>query len=228
MITVLHGDNIVASRKALSALKEKYAHKEIRDIDGSSLDESMLVQALSSSSLFGSEHVVIIERLLATLGRKSKKSEALLIHLVQEKDTPILLWEGKEVTKTVLSQLGKHVEVQLFKLPSNLFQFIDGIRPRATKQLLSQYQQLIDHEAPELVHALLCRRLKQLLSMKSGTVPDGVSPWQLSRLTNQARFFTMDELTQAYELLRMSELARNTGTAVLSLEETTMRWLRMM
>jgi len=107
MITLLHGENTEASRAELLRLKSTYTDAEIREIDGRGLDEAMLIQALESKSLFSQSTVVIIENLFGKLGRKIKLIEALASILKKSgNSTTIILWENKEVGKTVGSGLG--------------------------------------------------------------------------------------------------------------------------
>src|SRR3989338_7216865 len=127
MITLLHGDNIQASRNALIELKEKYKGKEIRQLNGRDVDETKLIQALQSSSLFGGDTLVIIENLFTALGgRKSKRLDGVLVMLKESSQTiDVIVWEGKEVGKTVITGLGPTVKPQLFAIPTIIFKFLD-------------------------------------------------------------------------------------------------------
>ena len=73
MITLLHGDNIEASRLELTSIITKGKDKEIRTLDGKHLDENALIQAMESNSLFGINILVVIENLFTPLGRKIKR-----------------------------------------------------------------------------------------------------------------------------------------------------------
>ena len=48
MITLLHGDQIETSRSEFNRLKEAATGKEIRNLDGKTIDAALLTQALES------------------------------------------------------------------------------------------------------------------------------------------------------------------------------------
>lgn len=217
MITLLHGDDTNASRTELQRLVTSAKGKEIRELNGRSVDMTLLTQALESTSLFGDERVVVIENLFAKLGRKTKLIEDLARIIERSaKSTDIILWEDGIVGTTVLKAL-PNAQVKLFKLPVLLFQFLDGLRPRAAGILLPQLKLLTAHEPAEIVYTLLVRRVRQLIQLTDHVTPAGVSPWQLSRLTAQARLFTMDELVQMHTSLTDMDIAIKTGTTPFTL-----------
>lgn len=222
MITLIHGEDIRRSREALLELKQQLQGKELREINGKTVQDADLVQALSSSSLFGGETVVIIERIFSGLGKKIKRIDELTTLITtQGKDVDIIFWEDKEVGKTVLAGLGNKTAVRVFKLPSIIFQFLDSIAPGNSKTLLTYYDNLIQQEPPDLIHAMLLKRIKQLLILKSGNVLEGQQAWQLTRLTNQSRPFTLERLLSLYHKFRKIEYNRNSGTGIFDITEAT-------
>ncbi len=221
MITIIHGEDIAKSRNELIRLRESYKDKEIRVVEGKALQEGDLVQALSSSSLFDNEVVVIIEQLFSSLGKKTKQAESFIRILLDHNEYQIVIWEEKEIGKSILKLLGNSITIKYYPIPTLVFQFLDSIKPHAQSSLIKQYTSMITSEAPELIHFLLIRRIKQLLFLKERGNLEGIAPWQLNRLTNQTRFFTMDQLLAIYLQLLTIELANKTGTSYLSLVEAT-------
>lgn len=221
MIYLFHGEHTARSRQALLDLKHTLKEKELRELDGKQLDENSLTQALSSNSLFEEEKIVIIERLFGGLGKKVKQAETFLSILLGHENTTIILWEEKEVAKTIVTKLGSKAKVQLFSYPVLIFQLIDTFSPAAASLWIKKYAEVIQQEPPEVVHVLLVRRIRQLLLLKARASLVGVPPWQISRLTNQARLFTMEQLLESYQSFLKLELANKTGTGILSLPEAT-------
>ena len=215
MITLLHGDHFEASRNELNRIKNEAREKDIRQLDGQSIDEVTLLQSLESGSLFGTETFVIVERLFSKLGRQQKKIEELCKILITASGD-IVLWEDKELGPLVVKNLGTNVSVRLFKLPVLIFRFLDGMKPHNTKQLLSIFSQL---ESPELVFAMLVKRMRLLLQIRDNTTPQGLSGWQLTRLTTQAKSFTMSELVSLYGRLGDAEYALKSGSSPFGLRE---------
>jgi DNA polymerase III delta subunit len=220
MITLIHGDDRAKSRDELQKIKRQHAGKEIRVLQGKGIEDHELLQALSSHSLFGGDVVVIIEHLLATPGKKVKRAQELC-SIIKTANADVVLWEEKEIGKSILTGLGSNVDIRLFKLPTVLFAFLDAIRPGHAKQLLSLYQSLIKKEAPDVIHAMLQKRLRQLLLLKAGHKEENLSSWQLARLTNQAKPFTLERLISVYKQLKIMQYQRNSGQAVFELKEST-------
>ncbi len=221
MITLLHGEDTRKSRDELNRLKLAATGKEIRHLEGKSLEERDLIQALSSSSLFEEDRVVIIENLFSGLGKKIKKSQQLATIVKDEgSGIQIILWEDKEIGKTAINALGS-ITQRLFPLPTIIFQFLDNLSPGKTNQVISLYEQLVNQEAPDLVHAMMVKRIKHLLLLKSGGQLEGQQAWQLTRLTNQSRPFTLERLISLYQSLKRLEYHRNSGQGVFDLREAT-------
>jgi len=87
MITLLHGENIMASRNALTSLKSQSADREIRQLDGNGLDVTMLTQALESAGLFGTEVLIVIENLLSKSEKKGKTYDELIEVLIKNENS---------------------------------------------------------------------------------------------------------------------------------------------
>jgi DNA polymerase III delta subunit len=213
MITLIHGDHIEASRAAFNALKESAKGKDIRVLDGRTLELNVLVQSLESTSLFGGDTVVVIDRLFSKIGRQPKKIEELCSVLVRNSGIEVILWEDKEVGATVLKKLGPLVKIQVFKLPVLIFQFLDIIASESKKAALLTYEQLVVTEAPELVFSMIVKRIRQLIQLRSNTTPEGLAPWQIGRLTTQAKSFTMEKLLTMYKHLHDIEASIKTGNS---------------
>lgn len=223
MITLLHGDYIEASRNELNRLKREAVEKEIRQLDGQSIEATTLVQSLESTSLFGVDTLVVVERLFGKLGRQQKKIEELC-RILLKATGDIVLWEDKEIGAAVIKNLGTPT-IRVFKLPVLIFQFLDGIKPGQAKTLLDVFAKLTLAEAPELVFAMLVKRLRLLIQISDGVSPAGAAGWQLTRLTTQAKSFTMSELVRLYEDLGEAEYAVKSGQSPFSLKQLLEQWI---
>lgn len=211
MITLLHGDDDVRSRDELTKRIDTAKNKDVRRLDGKILDEISLVQALESLALFGGDTLIIIENLLATIGKKSKATDKLTA-ILRSSDVDIVLWEPKEVGKTAIEALGKKGAVQLFKTPVIIFQFLDGLRPGNTRPSLLLFSECLISNPPEVIFTLLVRRVRQLIMVKDNVSPAGLADWQRTRLTSQAKLFTMEKLLAMYKDLADTEYRIKTGT----------------
>lgn len=222
MITLIHGDNTAASRAELDRLRTAATGKEIRTLDGKTADAALLTQSLQSTSLFGGDTVVIIEGLFSPILKKpTLVKERAGIVMAHSAAIDVILWEDREMGKTVVNELGSQTAVRVFALPKTLFQFLDTVSPRNARQLLTLYEKTIATEAPELVHNLLVKRIRQLIMLADGTKPPGMSAWQLERLTKQTKLFTITRLLSMYQNLSDIEYAVKSGATPFRLSQLT-------
>jgi DNA polymerase III delta subunit len=224
MITILHGDNTEASRAELRRLIDAAKGKEIRTVNGST-DPAALTQALESSSLFGGDTLIVLENLFAKLGRKTKLIESLAKTIVASASTAdIVIWEEKELGVTVLKSLGT-ASVRLYKMPVIIFQLLDGLRPQSASTLLPLYHKVIALQAPEILYVLFVRRVRQLIQLSDNVMPEGLAPWQATRLTAQARLFTIDKLISLHTQLLDMDIAIKTGASPFTLAQLIEQFL---
>lgn len=218
MITLLHGDDVESSRKELNRLRSGAKNKEIRFLDGRRLTDTALTQALESGSMFGGDTLVIIENLFGKLGKKQTLISQLAAIINRSAQRDIILWEDKEVGSTVQKSL-KGATIQLFKTPIALFQFLDGIKPGNTKSVLTLFQKTLGTHAPELIYTMIVRRIRQLIQVADGVTPEGLQSWQVSRLTSQARSFTIKRLLALYRKLLDMEYSIKTGASPFTMQQ---------
>lgn len=224
-MTLLHGDNIDASRAELLRLIAGARGKEVRELNGRSIEQSQLTQALESSSLFGGEIVVVVENLFGKLGRKVKLIESLAAILLRSSETTdVILWEDKELGTTVIKSLGK-VTVKTFKTPAIIFQLLDGLRPGGARSSTPLFHEVVAVQPAEITYTLLMRRVRQLIELTDSVTPEGLAPWQAARLTAQARLFTMNELIGMHTKLLDMDIAIKTGTTPFTLTQLIEQFL---
>jgi len=221
MKLLLHGDHIEASRQEYIRLKTSHVGKEIRELNGKEINETLLTQAVESSSLFGDQTVVCVENLFSPLGKKAKTARGYA-DIIKHADTAstIIFWEPKAIGKEILGMLEPDVSIRLFDFPKIIFSFLDSIRPNNTKQTIEIFAELLLTEAPELVWNMLISRIRILIQILDNVVPDRMSSWQLSRLTKQVRAFTMDKLLDMYKNMLQMEYNLKNGNSPFTMAET--------
>lgn len=220
MIILIHGDNTIQSRSELNRLKKPYP--EIRELNGRNLDSATLTQALQSGSVFEADTAVVIERLLSRLKGRGKPKDPLLTVIADSaSQIPLILWEDREITRSVIAGLPFALTEKIFKIPAVIFQFLDGIAPDKSKIMLELYQRTLVTDPPELIHSMLLRRLRQLIMVRDGIIPPGMAGWQSARLTSQAKLFTIKQLKNIYRKLIDIEFRVKTGDSPLTLGEMT-------
>lgn len=226
MITLLHGDNIESSRNELTSMIMSRKDKEIRRLDGKHLDENSLIQALESNSLFGSMILVVIENLFTQLGRKTKRIKEFTKIIDDNTQTAeCICWEPKELSKETLSCFTSKVINKVFSIPKTIFIFLDNIKTNNAKALLASLDELFTTSPPELVWSMMITRMRQLIQIQSGVTPAKLQAWQVFRLTNQTRSFTMEKLLKSYKNMLEMEYALKSGTSPFTMSDMIKQWI---
>jgi len=225
MLTLFHGDNTEKSRDELNRLRNLHTGKDIRVLNGSTIDEAKLRQAIESYSLFSVPTLIICEKVCTVLAKQTVLLKKILSVAVENaKESEIIFWEPRELGKTVLNLFGI-AQIRYFPFPKILFTFLDSMRPDNTKEILRLWHELLEHEAPELATYMIVSRIRQLIQAKDNVYPERSSSWQAGRLTNQAKFFTMEQLIRMHKSLLENEYSLKTGTTPFNARQLSEQWI---
>lgn len=224
MITILHGDDISSSRSYFLDLRQK--QKNVVSFDGGKITITDLVQNIEGSGLFGDTKSIFIEDILAKLKKTEKTTKEMLNFIAKNtKDSNFVLWESKEIQKRDLSFF-KDAIVKIFKLPKNIFLFLDNLKPLNSKNLLKLFHQALDSGIKEeLILFMIQRQFRILLAFSEqseGSQIDELSrlaPWQIGKLQTQSKSFDVSNLKNIYKKLYEIEIAQKTGSSSLSLTQ---------
>ncbi len=220
MITLIHGEDITASRKVLFDLKEKHASSEKIYFDGAKITLSDLVSSTDSLSLFGEDKLIIIENLLA--GTISKEKESMLAFLGNTKSTAhIVVWEQKEIGKTVIKKYFSSAKIIFCPLPAVLFKFLDSVGVKPVGEVLNMFHVLTHDQEAELVYSMLIRQWRYLI-IAADLGEKGFAamlPWQIAKFISQARSFELKKLIGSYRQLLSLDLKVKMGRTSYTLNQ---------
>ncbi len=219
MIFFIHGENQVASRNFLnehiSLAKEK--NKEIIRLDGLKVELSEVKQNLETNSLFGQEKLIIIENLF-TAPKSKRQTEISFYFKNFDLDVDLIFWEKKECGKRITNKLPDSCQIKVFKIPAIIFKFLDSIKPKNNKLMLSLFHQCLKNQPAEMVFYMLARQLRILL-LANDLGEEGLSgpSWMKSRFIRQAENFKLEELKKIYKKLLEIDINIKTGRTPMSL-----------
>ncbi len=222
MIHLIHGEALVASRNELSELKKRYAEAEVVVFDGRTLTPTEFIQATQSTSLFALRRVVVVENLFSKRLNKAKDEKEQFIKLIGEisEEIVLILWEEKELAKTVLFKLPKNTDTALFKPHRIIFKFVEAIQPGYTGELIDLFEECVRVDREELIFVMLVRQVRYLIMAKDlGRALPDLSSWQISKIMKQGDFFTTRELYNLYHKLYDIEVRIKTGSSPFSLTQ---------
>lgn len=216
MITIIHGDDQVSSRKHFIEIK-----KSKPSLDGNKVALSEIIQILEGGDLFEDKKEMFVENFFSK--RKPGKEFLDILEYVKKNDKrgEIYFWEEKEITGKNLSVFSKP-GIKLFKIPKNIFIFLGNIKPN-NNRLIKEFHDLLKTTEAEFIFAMMIRQIRLLLAVcdtKSQNKIDeikNIASWQQSKLLTQAAYFNEESLKDIYNKLFMIDLGQKTGTLGLSL-----------
>lgn len=215
MITIVHGSDIVSSRKYFIEQKDK----DSLTFDASSLILSELEQSIRGSGLFGQGEKIFIENLFS---RKSVKNYEPILSILQNVPAKIsvFIWSDKEQGAKSLSSFPNHIS-ELYKINQNIFGFLDSLRPGSSQNLINLHKALKFSE-PEIIFFMIIRQFRLMLGLlgdSKQTIDElkRLSPWQRGKLSRQASLFGIENLKKAYKKIYKIEKQVKTGKSALTL-----------
>lgn len=222
MITILHGDDIVASRNYFFDLKKK-AHEPVI-LNGSDITVTDLTQALEGTALFQDQKHIFIEELFGKKKTASREFKEIAEYVAAHSNTAsVVIWEQKQLTPATLKLIGS-ASAKLFKLPQSVFLFVDGLRQENSSQLIELFRQALINTEPELVFYMIVRQYRLLLALSDESIEPideikKMAPWQKQKLQRQAQVLDIQTLKKHYRKLLEIDQAQKTGTTPLSLPQ---------
>lgn len=220
MLTLIHGDDKVTTRKVLEEKKLEANGNEIVILDGTKISMTDIVSACESISFFAEKKVIIIENLIGKNTLKEKdKVISYLNNLITE--NTIIICESLEISKTVLTKYFPKAEIILCKSPLLMFRFLDSIGVNAKNTTLALFHSVLRERDANFVLTMLIRQIRYLILAKDPGVNglSDLSPWQAKKFTQQCRFFEEDHLISNYRQLLALEFNFKTGRTPLPLKE---------
>lgn len=219
MITIIHGDDIVNSRKYLSSEKQRL--KNFVVFEGDSLTIENLAQNLEGKGLFVEKQAVVIENFLSKKTKSGRDAKAIIDFIKKHASSDILLWENKEVSKKTMDAFPQVLN-KLFKFPQKLFFFLDSLKP-GNKGEVNLFHEVLSRVEVELIFFMLVRQFRLLLGLSDQSSKENVdevlrlAPWQRGKLAKQGSFFTQNKLKEIYKRLCELDVSQKTGGLNMSL-----------
>lgn len=199
MITVAHGSDTSSSRNFY--INERNNSKSYILID--KVDYDQIYQSLEGDSLFEGNKSVFVENFFSNIKSNSNEFKKIVELINTKKEKNIFFWEGKELTK-IQQLVFKNSLVKTFNFPSNLFAFLDSLKPGNNRSIIL-LKELESSMETELIFYMMVRQFRLLLSVfdSKNLVDEAkrLQPWQKSKLLTQAELFGKDKLIERYRKL---------------------------
>ena len=190
MITLLHGEDELTSRRELEKIIAEFPGQVIRF--DKNFDKTEFYQA-ASGGIFSDKTLIILENYLSG----KKKLDIDLANISGD----LVFFENKEVSKTLTSGF----RVLEFKLPTLIWKFTDSLKPISGKYLVGLYREVLKQTDPEFIFAMLIRQFRLMLD------PTGLPAWQAGKIKTQAKVFGEKHLMEIYRKLLEIDFEQKNG-----------------
>ena len=123
------------------------------------------------------------------------------------------IWDDSEVSVKQVSII-KNLKAENFKLPKNLWSFLDSIGPKNPTSI-RLFHKVLEEADENVIFSMIIRQFRLLLLIDSGirTVDEAkrLASWQSSKLRRQAQSFTKGSLPKSYKKLYEIDIRHKTG-----------------
>lgn len=216
---LFHGDNQIASRKALlshiDSIRDQFSR--VLFYPASELNLPELHSILGAVDLFNQQNISVIEE-LHSLPVSTKKSALISILSQNTAAKHVILWEKKVLTAKQLSTLGD-IQAQFFKTSRIVYRWLEAIVPNTNLVSTLQLQKdAIQQDGAEHCFALLAIQVRQLLLAKTQGTVSGPSFAQ-AKIRSQAQKFSLQQLLDLHRQLLAIDVQQKNGKAPLPLKE---------
>lgn len=215
---LIHGDDLVRSRQQyFTLLQTTNKTNEVIQLNGEKLTLNELKQALESQSLWHSPKSIFIENLFSRPKSQEQKELHNYIFNYKEKDPNIVIWEKKEIGLAITKKLTAW-QVNKYKIPALVFNFLDSLIPGNKQNILSLLHQAQETTPIELIFYMFVRRIRELIVV-SELGKEGIkgAPWQINKILFQAKKWDIKTLYLIYQELLKSEFKIKQGKSPLNL-----------
>lgn len=214
MIVLIHGEDETKSRERFLALKAGFEKNgsELVNLDGKTTKIEEIGMRALITSLLGQSPAVFVEGFFARKKKIDMGTEAL--------SGEVIFWEGREISKTILSGLPKSWKVELFAIPVSLFRFLDSLAPGRMQTNVSSLHQVLTTATPEMLLPLLSWHTRQLIWAKVEPQTLAFPSWKTQKLSAQANRFENDALYALHSKLTNLDRDLKTGNSPLPLSSS--------
>ncbi|MFH0979327.1 MAG: hypothetical protein V1803_00015 [Candidatus Roizmanbacteria bacterium] len=220
MLTIICGEDSIASRDYYSNLKKSYQDKvfQIIEIPSSEL-ENIPSWMAESQSLFNQNKIFFTVNINKRLSRKlNLKINKVVEQLIKDKTVEVIDWE-EEISSREL-KFPKGFIIKEFKPPQNIFKLQDALYPGNLKSFLSILNQLTETVDENFVFIMLIRHLRNLLLVKIGQGNSKLQSWQIAKLKNQVSKWQLDKLINFYDSFHKIDVSQKTSTNPYTLKKS--------
>lgn len=212
-ITVIHGDDVEKSSARLNSLKTS-VKSESKVVSVFAADSKIFLESFLNSSLFNENKVDLI----ININNLDKKNLQHLLRYLSTRDSDTIIFQDTFINKAILDQLPPNSQIETFKIPAIIFNFLDSFYPGNCQKALSLLHQALKNSSPEIIFFLLARQIKEIIYLRNN--PDLVtsSSWKLAKLKQIFSFYKNGKIPEIInELSRIDVIVKTSDQKLIDL-----------
>ena len=213
MLTIICGEDSISSRNYFLGQQKIFAEKgcEIINVDYRlvlELDES----ESSSASLFTRKRLYFTSNLNKKVLKKlNVKTEKKIKDIIASIEIQLFDWEEETSSRNLKSIKG--IIIKEFKPNQTIFKLLDSCYPGNLKQFISGLKTISESTEDTFIFIMLARHMRNILITKLGERLPKLMSWQISKLSNQAKYWRLENLINFYQgLHRIDVNSKTNGT----------------
>lgn len=211
MLTIICGEDVIASRNYYSYLYESYKKRQYSIEFVKANELSKITKWMGeSASLFAEKSIFFTENLSKKIQRKGAGEISKTIDkIILMKDVEVVSWEQEKQKREL--KISSKAKIKEFKPDKTIFKFLDACFRGNIKNFLYTLNNLPKTTDDLFIFVMLVRHIRNLLLVKHGIVPKNIQKWQLWKLESQAKLWKKNDLEEFYHGLHKIDIALKTS-----------------
>ena len=220
MLTIICGEDSISSRNYFLDQQKLFAQKsyEIVNVDYRlvlELDES----EASSASLFTQKRVFFTSSLNKKVLKKlNSKTERKIKEIIISKEIQVFDWEEETSSRDLKSIKG--IVIKELKPSQTIFKLLDSCYPGNLKQFISFLKTISESTEDIFIFIMLARHMRNILITKLGEKLPKLMSWQIAKLSNQAKYWKLENLINFYQGLHRIDVNSKTNGSPYSVKKS--------
>lgn len=220
MLIIICGEDSIASRNYFLDQQKVFSEKNFEIVNVSyqqvlELDES----EASSASLFTQKRVYFTNSLNKKVLKKlNSKTERKIKEIIISKKIQVFDWEEGTTSRDLKSIKG--IIVKEFKPSQNIFKLLDSCSPGNLKTFINTLDIVSESTEDIFIFIMLVRHMRNVLTTKMGDKVPKLMSWQIAKLSNQAKYWRLENLINFYQGLHRIDVNSKTNGTSYSVKES--------
>jgi len=220
MLTIICGEDSISSRNYFTDQQKILSEKEFNIVN---IDYHQVLEldetGASESSLFATKRAYFTNSLNKKVFKKmSERNEKKIKAIITSKEIQVFNWEEETSARDLKSIKG--VIVKEFKPSQNIFKLLDSCYPGNLKTFINSLNILSESTEDIFIFIMLARHMRNILITKLGERLPKLMSWQIAKLSNQAKYWKLENLINFYQGLHRIDVNSKTGRTPFSVKKS--------